>query len=394
LLTAQIYHRTFITNPVGPNNDTPPIGIACLKTAGQYLLINNVGRNFEIAQPGQSELKSLAHFARSVSNDQDEIDFDLDMHAMIYNRDWRKLLALNHDGRIRMFNTEAIFNTDAQNPTNRESVCLAIEPERELLWKSDVEHTLFIGNCLVSSSPLGYHSSDSIEPGLVVSKPIEIGQGVDLQSVAKIDQRIELAPLGMISALAFNKDKQRLALAVDGNIFLVSTHLAEDGSLSFKGPLWHTRVDFRTSYLTFAKGDTLIAGGYELGLVESELDPTNLKGGGFAVINTGNGAIRFDTNLKQNLAWGTSGECLTLSKDCSFLLGVDRYANLYRWSLETGVEERLIENEQRTDRSLGIAHLAWLGEHLYCGFNRDGNRLHVYETPSTPTQGKRQLCLQ
>jgi len=159
------------TNSIGPLSSSPPLGIGCLKAAGNYLLINNIGRNLEIARPMNKELDSITCYSRSIfSNDQEAIDFDLDMHAVIYNPAWKRLLALNHDGRIRMFNIENLIAKDAQtndsagNGDDRPAAWLNLEPEAEFFWKSDVEHSLLIGNCLVSSSPLGYRSCDPAEP--------------------------------------------------------------------------------------------------------------------------------------------------------------------------------------------------------------------------------------
>src|SRR5262249_6030715 len=144
----------------------------------------------------------------------------------------------------------------------------------------------------------------------------------------------------------------------------------------------------------FGKNETLVACGYELGLKEDELDPSSLTGGGYALINTADGVIHYQASFNPDLAWGTSGQSLILSQDANFLLGVDRHAGLFRWSLESGACERLFEGPEKTGRSLGIAHLAWLGDSLFCGFNRDGNRLHVYEFAESKGQRKQFLCRQ
>ncbi|PWU02214.1 MAG: hypothetical protein C5B53_01915 [Candidatus Melainabacteria bacterium] len=399
MFAVKLNHHTFRTNSTGPLSSTPPVGIGCLKAAGNYLLINNIGRNLEIALPRNKELASIACYSRSTfSDDQEAIDFDLDMHALIYNPAWKRLLTLNHNGRIRMFNTENLIAKEPQanifssGDGDRPGACLNLEPEAEFLWKSDVEHSLLIGNCLVSSSPLGYRSCDPAEPGLLVSRPIEISANSNLKSACQLEHHLEMSQLGSISALAIDGRQQRLALASDEYVYLFNWRLAADGSLALNGPLWPTRVPFRTTFLAFGKGETLVAGGYQLGLKENELDPSSLTGGGYALINTTDGVIRYQASFKPNLAWGTSAQCLTLSKDADFLLGVDRHAGLYGWSLASGAFETLFESAEKSERSLGIAHLAWLGDRLYCGFNRDGNRLHVYEFAKTEEQRKRPLC--
>jgi hypothetical protein len=396
-------HRTVQTNPVSLLANSQPVGVGHVTALGSFLIVNNVDRNFEVSVPTAIQLNPIACYTQTAyPDDPESAAFDLDMHALIYSSKWNRLLALNHDGKVRLFDLGTLltrqngpdrhFKSNQSEPPSY----LDLNPEAQFVWKGDVEHSLLIGRCLVSSSPVGYRSLDPAEPGVFVSEPLNITpdcHNMQLCHQDKLPYAVILAKLGNVSAIVFDYQSQTLAVAAANNICLARIAISQPGALCLGDILWQAEVDFHTTFLTISESGLLVAAGYELGLKEDVHDPGNLKGGGFATINMDSGEILYTQAFAQDLAWGTSGRCLTLSKDWQFLLGVDRYAGLYSWGITNGSGSTLFEGERSmSTKSLGIAHLAWLDNSLFCGFNRGGSRLHVFDFALATRQTERNKC--
>lgn len=383
LITKCCVHTTIKTNVETRIASSEPLGIGLIAAVGPYLLVNNIGSNLEISLADQRALAPQAYFVETAyPHDPDDASFDLDMHALIYAPEWGRLLALNHDGRLRFFKCDEILaNADINSASaHRETEgARLLLPELELFWKGDVDRSLLIGNCLVSTSPLGYRNNDPPEPGLFISEPFTPSEVSGKRQKAKLGYKTALTELGTVSAIAFDHRSNRLALASSDKISLWTTSVKSPG-FSLDKMLWQSCGNFHTTFLAFQSEGLLIAAGYALGLTEDYTDPNSLEGGGFAALNLADGNAIHTAGFASKLAWGTGGQCLTLSKNGRYLLGFDRQAGLYRWGVRGQGQEVLFEGAARADApSLGIAHPAWIGNRLFCGFNRDTHRLHVYD---------------
>jgi hypothetical protein len=390
LLTKSCLRTKIKINPEVRITSLEPLGVGQITVFGPYLLVNNIGCNLEFSLPSNEALEAKAFFLQTPFREcPDRSSFDLDMHALIYNAPSNCLMALNHDGRIRLFNASDIlalalptdYSAGGDASARRE-----LTPDLELLWKADVEHSLPIGDFLVSTSPLGYGYVEPPQPGLFVSEPINFTIEEQKRRFApqqRLNCSVLLSELGYLSSIAFEPSSKSLAIASGNKIYLTKVRLSQRAGFSLEEILWQNTVDFHTTFLAYSKGGALLAAGYETGLQEDPHDPSSLVGGGFATLNVSDGQIVNAACFDRNLAWGTSGNCLTLSKDPRFLIGVDRFAGLHRWHIASGLGETLFEeNSQAGSVSSGISHLAWMGDTLYCGFNRNSHYLHAYEFPA------------
>jgi hypothetical protein len=77
--------------------------------------------------------------------------------------------------------------------------------------------------------------------------------------------------------------------------------------------------------------------------------------------------------FSEDLAWGTGGVPLALVP--GGLCGVGRRGELYTFDTRDGAP--LTTSAPIADDSLGIAHVAAVGDQILYGFNRGGYRLHM-----------------
>jgi hypothetical protein len=385
-VTACIAERIFYTNPASHVINAQAPGIGCLASLDDLLILNNLGRNIEFCRPAASGLISMYRFARSVfPSGTEESEFDLDFHSFIHNAGNKLLFALNHDGRLLAFRTASLSddsrrNDSAQQKTLQEQApSLEIEPDFEVKWLGDVESTILVGDHLVSSSPTGYHATDPAQEGLFVSPALHSHSLESLSANEKLEPRIFFAQLGYVTALKFDSELKKLAFATGQELILTKPRWTGDGGLEFEEILWSCQMDFQITWIALIDRNTLMCAGHDVAGKES-VDWSNLGGGGFALVDLPTGQRRAFYNFDRSLAWGNGGHPLALSRDHSCLIGIDRQANLFAWKLGNSASDQLYQSHGEPD-SLGIAHLIRHYDRLYCGFNRDGYRLRVYDLP-------------
>jgi hypothetical protein len=370
-------HYILKANPETQKTGASPLGIGALIPVGPYLLINNIGCNLELSLPARGVLEPLFFFVdTSYPDEPDKSVYDLDMHALIYNPNWHQIMALNHYGLIRLIDTKNISDRLTKKEQSGAQQCF--KSQRDMLWQGDIAHTMLIDDRLWSSSPLGYKCSDPAQPGLLISERLLTNNG-GLSPAKKIEYSVVVPEVGLISAMAVDLQARKLAFAASDKVYLGTIGHPEE-PFSAKHVLWRSSVNFETQFLAFHPSGILMAAGYDLGLQEDYLDPTSLVGGAFTALDQRDGNAHYTQPFKTKLAWGGGGQCLTLSRDGRYLLGLDRYAGLYSWDIANGRQETVCQgNDQENSASLGLVHLAWIEDRLYCGFNRAQSDLHVYD---------------
>lgn len=363
------------------------MGIGHLASLGKYLLVNNIDHNSEISLLEQSSLKPISLCNQTIyPDDPENAGFDLDIHAAFFDSSQKSLMMLNHFGRLVFF--------DAQPLSMAEETCL-LNTKAEILWISDSEYSLLVNDCLISSSPGNYHVTGPAKTGLFISSPLsklDLNANQTSNNIKQLDYKVYFAEMGNVSAIAFNHNQDLLALAFAQRLVLVKVNRQENGTLSLTDIVAEFTVPFHCRYLSFYKERYLVCAGHNVAFVDDVYNPENLKGGGFVVIDINNNQILSSIAFNEDLAWGNGGQCVTLldqnlfsnsaaSKDIDELLivGIDRLANLWAWNWRQNKAHNLVSAKQNGNySSYGIAHLAWHEKQLFCGFNRDGARLHMY----------------
>ena len=281
-------------------------------------------------------------------------------------------IAFDGDGdRVLFVDSQALFNKPEAQFTLR----------AQSKWLGDVEQSLLINNCLVSTSPGGYHVPEPAAPGLFVSQPLILvqGKGIEASTPKCIDYTVHFANQGLVTAIA--KSDHFLAVAFGQKILLLRLSTKNDQLLAADPTVQEIKVNFHTRYLSFVGQEFLVCAGHDIGRTESPTDWSALNGGGFTVLDIVSQKIVSHHLFNQELAWGNGGQCLTVFKNNSdiYIIGVDKQANLYSWHWQTGLKQILFQSHpENKSINYGISHFVWQGTSLFCGFNRAGNRLHKY----------------
>ncbi|MDM7915627.1 MAG: hypothetical protein QUU85_10255, partial [Candidatus Eisenbacteria bacterium] len=199
----------------------------------------------------------------------------------------------------------------------------------------------------------------------------------------ELPREIYLTDIGLISALAVSSDASLLAIGAGDRLLIVPLVRSGAGpplNLAIGRPLWERRLGFAPTWCCFSDGGTACwAAGPEpasaAAAAAGEWD--RLEGGGFARVDL-DGTVRLQRFfVDASPAWGNGGVPFVLAPpggDAS-LLCLLRPGLLAAWSSNGA---RI--GTARIDRgpARGIAHLARFGRHVFCGFNRDGYRLHHF----------------
>ena len=361
-------------------SNSQPAGIGRLTALDSFLIINNLGRNVEIARPSERALEPVATFQDTAFPGEDErSQFDLDMHTFLKSGDGRYLIAANHYGLARFFAYPPALSRPAAGPTD-------LSPKTELWWKGDSERLIIAGSCLISTSPRGYAVPDAAEPGVLISAPFTdlVREAVSNPGDPRPARRLAYEPCltdwGQTTAIALDAQARRLAVAAGSRLGLFSLCQRQSGAVRLDKALWEISAPFATSWIELsADGSLLYAAGCDLAC--QQIDDGNwdaLFGGGFLCLSTTDARVKLETAFEPDLAWGSGGVPLALSEEDKLIWGVDRCAGLHAWSLRTGTEIPLAATARQSSQRLGIAHLTKLGDKLYCGFNRGGYQLHCY----------------
>ncbi len=384
-----VEHTMVETNPGNSGNGLSPVGIGHLAAFDKYLFVNNIDHNSEISRLEQSLLNPAAIYNQTVyPHDLENAGFDLDIHAVFYDKERQSLLMLNHFGRLQFFDISSLSSTNGISQ---------LKSFAEVSWVGDVEQTLLVSDCLISTSPGDYHVPGPAKPGLFVSSPLSSVNMI--QKEQKLDYTVCFAEKGNASAVAVNSIENRLAVAFRRNILLVEMTKQTKEGVSLNGIAGLLTVNFNCQYLSFWADKYLICAGHDIVFEDNVYDPSNLTGGGLVIVDIENNEILTHVQFNCDLAWGNGGQCLTVFDPASIsslstkgpgieicIVGVDRQANLWAWNWHS----RKTRAQTLTPGSLickvpangnsgyGIAHLVNMGSQLFCGFNRDGARLHRY----------------
>ena len=382
--TTCVAQNIFPTNPESRVVNTNLPGVACLSSFDGLLVLNNLCRNIEICRPAANKLISLCRYAKSIfPSGTEDSEFDLDFHTFIHDVRGKRLLALNHNGRLLAFSTDWFPKDDCTKDGASDTMSIEIEPECEAQWLSDVESTILVGDHLVSSSPTGYCACDPAQTGFFVSPSLNFDSDQLFGSDGKIERRNFFAELGLVTAVTCDALSQNLAFAAGQTLHLTRPARKGDLGLEFEQLTWSRQLDFHITWIAVLDSKTLICAGPDL--ADENLPKGHyFGGGGFALVDLETGGpvnvVKFDLNL----AWGNGGYPLTLSPNRSSLIGVDRRANLYAWQLATrNPDFELICRSNQEANTLRIAHLIQLNDRLYCGSMDDGFQLRFWDVPAS-----------
>ena len=220
-----------------------------------YLLVDNIGRNFEVWQfrPGDVEPAARARYDfTSYPDDPMASLLDVDLHAAFLRHDGGELLTVNHYGRVRGFELPA------------PAVRMRPAWERQLL--GDTERIVMAGDCCIASSPRGEFTDDPSQPGVFLFEPIPASPMPASPSPASgepgrlaCDQ--VLAGWGVISAVAVSPAANRLAVAAGLRLGVFGLTCSSAG-LHLGDCLWETPLRFHCQWLHVDGTERLWAGGY------------------------------------------------------------------------------------------------------------------------------------
>jgi hypothetical protein len=305
-----------------------------------YLLVDNIGRNFELWHfpPGALEPDARARFdLTSYPGDPIASLLDVDIHAAFLRRDGRELVAVNHYGRARGFELPARGGD------------LRVAWERQLL--GDMERIVMAGDCFIGSSPRGEYTDDPAQPGLFFFAP------------APLACEQVLADWGVIDAVTVRPEAGRLVVAA-GSRLGVFELLSTGAALRLGRCVWEAALAFQCQWLQIDEAGRLWTGG----------------GGGVQRFGLDEGEDQFTATLPETAAWGYGADPVVLAPDARELYVLGQGASLDAVDAVTGVSRRLfdpIEGEAGAP-SLGIGHAALCNGRIYAGFSRGGFRLLRY----------------
>jgi hypothetical protein len=332
---------------IGVRNSQPE-GIGRLVCLGDLVCWNNLGRNVVFAD---RRLRPRAVFGSTLFPGQDEpSQYDLDVHAIIDERDLRCVLVLNHLGTIRGFRSADLL---------RPRGLRAVEPTMLWSFSADVERTVLAGGRLIGSRPRSEGA-----PGLLVSAPL-----ATLSDEGSIPTQPDGERFGEVTALGVVPSPAGPLIAVGGDGRLALAPLVGD---RFASPRWVADLGFRVASIEWHRDALWAAGPERVGVVD-DYDWEQLKGGGFAALDPVDGATLACGPLPPDVAWGAGG--VAVVPFGRLVAAAGRAGRLYL------IDPRNPAGNRSTDSlsdgpSLGIAHMAVVGRRVVYGFNRAGYRLY------------------
>ena len=362
------------TNPSSPVMDSGWPGIGRVLAIENYLLVNNLYRNFEIWQfsrPGRSgregEVERVGCYNDTAFPGED------DVHAAFLHSGGRLLLVINHYGRIQGFR----LPLSPQGPGPESSF--------DLQFFGDTERIVLAKDCFIASSPRGHQTHDPPQPGIFISQPI--GDLLALNRHPKIPHRLkyrqELAEWGMVTALAAAPHSGLLAVASGARVGLFALEY-DAGGLRLVQCLWERTTPYYTQWIGFdPEQSRLLVAGYSPSPQNQDSYKWDECCGGGLVSFSLQGECLLESPLPEATAWGYGGVPVVLSRDGNILYGVDRVAGLHSLSTRTGAMAQIYRGPAKLDGvrtpSLGIGHCDILQNCLYAGFSRGDYRLFRYE---------------
>lgn len=382
------YRGTLPTDPASAVVNTQPAGIGRVTALPQGLAVNNLGRNLEFLRLEEGRSVSARRFAATDFPDQDEpSQFDLDFHAVVVVEEAELLLALNHFGALRAFPMGEAWHGEGH-----------IEPIRTWRWPGDVVRAVSVGGCLVSTGSAGYEVDDPVMPGVLVSDPIQ----ADRPS-GPLAHRVEHAELGVATELAADAPGRRVVAAFEESVAAFAVEVLAGRGIRIGPALWRAETECRVAWLAIdAVNDIVWAAGPDPSAASTAgaNDWDALTGGEVVALDRSTGAVRSRLRFPVRLAWGNGGVPLALAPMGAGILGIDAEGSLWGWEWPMGSGAWRVRGDERPghrqaragaagaggtippaisrSRSLGIAHMARIGNRVFCGFNRDGYRLHEF----------------
>ncbi|MGH9918214.1 MAG: hypothetical protein ACRD6W_05000 [Nitrososphaerales archaeon] len=337
--------------------NSQPEGIGRVASFGDLVAWNNLGRNIVFAD---RQLRPLAVFAATRFRDQDELSqYDLDIHAVLAVPGGDIVLALNHLGLVRTFRRSHLAGLGG---------CHEVYPVTTSSFVADVERAVVAGSRLVGSCP---RSEGAI--GLAVSEPLAAVVDDTLLGTDVIGEH-----LGEVTALgAFAGGDAPLVVAGGpGQVALVPVTGATVGS-----PRWRVDLSFRAAVIEWDGRHVWVAGPATASVVD-DYEWDLLHGGGFVVLDPGDGAIVTAGSLPDDVAWGTGG--VAVVRAGAVLCAVGRTGALHVLDMKTSSSWR--STPGLAPCSLGIAHVAVASDKVLYGFNRGGYRLWASPFGPPPTR--------
>ena len=350
-----------------------------------YLLIDNIGRNFEVwrFQSGDREPAARALYdLTSYPDDPIASLLDVDLHAAFLRSDGHELLAVNHYGRVRRFELPA--------PAVR------MRPTGELQLLGDTERIVMAGDGFIASSPRGEFTDDPAQPGVFLFEPITRWIEPTSDNTARLardeartsgDARRlaweqALADWGVVSALAVPAAANRLAVAAGHRLGVFDLARSRAG-LRLGDCVWEASLRFHCQWLHFDETARLWVGGYRSSPAADGGDWEACRGGGLAAFAVDSGAHHFTAALPEATAWGYGADPIVLAPGRGEVYVLGRDASLHVIDVTSRVSHQLCNGLDVPDGheapSLGIGHAALRDEWLYAGFSRGGFRLLRYE---------------
>ncbi|MBX9670657.1 MAG: hypothetical protein K2X93_23845 [Candidatus Obscuribacterales bacterium] len=401
--------RTVVSSQPSANvMNSQPAGIGRVSCAGDYFLVNNLGRDISIFD---EKLNKVAVFEETAFPNQDEeSQFDLDAHGLFFDPE-SNLWFINHFGLVRVFDTKSYGLSSAngsacRHPLATPGVPMQIHPQIVTSWAGDVERFGLVWPYLLSSSPSGYLSPTQACPGLMVSEPLDKwlrcntatvavnselqrsgeqdhedrerrsisrASGESVNHRAAIRTKAYLEEWGILTGFAVSEKQRTVAVAAGRRVGCFA--LAEnEGSLKPSDCLFEFEVNFNVMWIEYFEDRLLVAGPRSGFDVKTPGAWENLTGCKWVVIDLVTRKVTQIRKMDLTLAWGNGCEPLAIVSRDNLLIGFDRMGNYHAWNLSTGAT--LQTPVPDNGKAMGIAHAAINGDTVLVGYNRGGYVLH------------------
>jgi hypothetical protein len=325
-----------------------------------YLLVDNIGRNFEVwrfeSDNPEPAARAFCDFT-SYPDDPMAALLDLDIHAAFLRREGRELVAVNHYGRVRAFDLPASVSR--------------MQPQWERQLLGDTERVVLAGECFIASSPRGEFTEDPAQPGIFLFEPLAVFPAAATGAPSRLECDQALESWGVIGALALSASGQHLAVAASERLGVFD--LMRSGAGRRLGDcLWEAPSTVECQWLHVDEEHRLWAGGGD------RIDRFSLE----------RGQRDFTCRLPDVTAWGYGADPIVLSDDGREIYALGRDASLHVVDVATGasaVRGRALpgDSQTRPRSDLGIGHAAMREGWLYAGFSRGGFRLLRYDLHTT-----------
>jgi hypothetical protein len=354
-------------------------GVNRLVSVDDLLLIDNIGRNFEIRRivsPGGApvfEQRALYDVTAFPGEDNASI-LDSDVHAAFVTSDGSTLLTCNHFGRVRCFDWPLQSGTAGRRLTSRV----------DLQLPGDTERLAFHAGCLITSSPRGAYAPEPPCAGIFISEPVtpHLLPGL-ADGVRRLDCRHELESWGIVMGLAIDRGLELIAVASTDRLGLFRLTTTRSG-VRLGDSVWERPMRYATQFLAFDSiRGRLLSAGYEDDGRDPDGDDWNACRGGMLARFTMDGDVLSTAALPDATAWGYGSDAIAVSPGSDVAYALDRSAGLHSIDLATGstrdVCAGLCGPNGEPVASLGIGHCLVAAGRVYAGFSRGGYRLFRYD---------------